>query len=40
MLWRRANEVDVVMNLGYLRDRNYEDLCDELIEPANGEKPN
>ena len=27
-----ANEVDVVMNLGYLRDRNYEDLCDELIE--------
>lgn len=27
-----ANEVDVVMNLGYLRDKNYEDLCDELIE--------
>lgn len=27
-----ANEVDVVMNLGYLRDGNYEDLCDELIE--------
>lgn len=27
-----ANEVDVVMNLGYFRDRNYEDLCDELIE--------
>jgi len=27
-----ANEVDVVMNLGYLRDENYEDLCDELIE--------
>lgn len=27
-----ANEVDVVMNLGYLLDRNYEDLCDELIE--------
>ena len=24
--------VDVVMNLGYLRDRNYEDLCDDLIE--------
>ena len=27
-----ANEDDVVMNLGYLRDKNYEDLCDELIE--------
>ena len=27
-----ANEVDVVMNLGYLRDKSYEDLCDELIE--------
>lgn len=27
-----ANEVDVVMNLGYFRDENYEDLCDELIE--------
>lgn len=27
-----ANEVDVVMNLGYLRDENYEELCDELIE--------
>lgn len=27
-----ANEVDVVMNLGYLRDKNYEDLYDELIE--------
>lgn len=27
-----ANEVNVVMNLGYLRDKNYEDLCDELIE--------
>lgn len=27
-----ANEVDVVMNLGYLRDGNYEDLADELIE--------
>lgn len=24
-----ANEVDVVMNLGYLRDKNYEELCDE-----------
>ena len=27
-----ANEVDVVMNLGYYRDHNYEDLSDELIE--------
>ena len=27
-----ANEVDVVMNLGYLRDGNYEELCDELVE--------
>lgn len=27
-----ANEVDVVMNLGFFRDENYEDLCDELIE--------
>lgn len=27
-----ANEVDVVMNLGYFRDGNYEELCDELIE--------
>lgn len=27
-----ANEVDVVMNLGYFRDKNYEYLCDELIE--------
>lgn len=27
-----ANEVDVVMNLGYFFDDNYEDLCDELIE--------
>lgn len=27
-----ANEVDVVMNLGYFLDGNYEDLCDELIE--------
>lgn len=27
-----ANEVDVVMNLGYFRDHNYEELCDELIE--------
>ena len=27
-----ANEVDVVMNLGMLRDGNYEELCDELIE--------
>ena len=27
-----ANEVDVVMNLGFLRDGNYEELTDELIE--------
>ncbi|MCH5233882.1 MAG: deoxyribose-phosphate aldolase [Muribaculaceae bacterium] len=27
-----ANEVDVVLNLGMLRDKNYEELCDELIE--------
>ncbi len=27
-----ANEVDVVMNLGYYLDGNYEDLCDEIIE--------
>lgn len=27
-----ANEVDIVMNLGYLRDENYEDLTDEIIE--------
>ena len=27
-----SNEVDVVMNLGYLRDGNYEELTDELIE--------
>lgn len=27
-----ANEVDVVMNLGYFFDEDYEDLCDELIE--------
>ena len=27
-----ADEVDVVMNVGYLRDGNYEELCDELIE--------
>lgn len=27
-----ATEVDVVMNLGYFYDENYEDMCDELIE--------
>lgn len=27
-----ADEVDVVMNIGMLRDENYEELCDELIE--------
>ena len=27
-----ADEVDVVLNVGMLRDGNYEELCDELIE--------
>lgn len=27
-----ADEVDVVMNIGMLKDGNYEELCDELIE--------
>lgn len=27
-----ANEVDIVLNVGMLRDENYEDLCDEIIE--------
>lgn len=27
-----ADEVDVVMNLGYFFDENYEDLCDEISE--------
>jgi len=27
-----ANEVDIVMNVGYFLDGNYEDLCDEIIE--------
>ena len=27
-----ANEVDIVMNMGYFLDDNYEDLCDEIIE--------
>ena len=27
-----ADEVDVVMNIGMLRDGNYEELCDELID--------
>ena len=27
-----ADEVDVVMNLGMLRDKNYEELTDELVE--------
>ena len=27
-----ATEIDTVMNLGFLRDGNYEELCDELIE--------
>ena len=27
-----ADEIDIVMNIGMLRDKNYEELCDELIE--------
>lgn len=27
-----ASEVDVVLNLGYFMDGNYQDMCDELIE--------
>lgn len=27
-----ANEVDIVLNLGYFFDENYEDMCDEVIE--------
>ena len=27
-----ADEIDVVMNLGYFMEENYEDLCDELDE--------
>ena len=27
-----ADEVDIVMNIGMFRDKNYEDLCDEIIE--------
>lgn len=27
-----ASEVDIVLNLGYFMDENYEDLCDEIIE--------
>ena len=33
-----ADEVDVVMNLGLLRDGNYEELCDELIEVKHAAK--
>lgn len=33
-----ADEVDVVMNLGYLRDGNYEELCDELVEMKHAAK--
>lgn len=33
-----ADEVDVVMNLGMLRDQNYEELCDELIEVKHAAK--
>ena len=27
-----ANEVDIVMSLGYYLDKNYEDMCDEIAE--------
>lgn len=27
-----ADEVDIVLNVGMLRDGNYEDLCDEIVE--------
>lgn len=27
-----ADEVDIVLNVGYFLDENYEDMCDELIE--------
>ena len=33
-----ADEVDVVMNLGMLRDGTYEELCDELIEVKHAAK--
>ena len=33
-----ADEVDVVMNLGMLRDGAYEELCDELIEVKHAAK--
>ncbi|MCH5240092.1 MAG: deoxyribose-phosphate aldolase [Muribaculaceae bacterium] len=33
-----ADEVDVVMNLGMLKDGNYEELCDELIEVKHAAK--
>lgn len=33
-----ADEVDVVLNLGMLLDRNYEELCDELIEVKHAAK--
>ena len=33
-----ADEVDVVMNLGMLRDGHYEELCDELIEVKHAAK--
>ena len=33
-----ADEVDVVMNLGMLRDGNYEEHCDELIEVKHAAK--
>lgn len=33
-----ADEVDIVMNVGYFLDENYEDLCDEIIEQKHAVK--
>ena len=33
-----ADEVDIVMNVGMLLDRNYEELCDEIIEQKHAAK--
>ena len=33
-----ADEVDIVMNLGYFFNENYEDLCDEIIEQKHAVK--
>lgn len=33
-----ADEVDIVLNVGYFLDENYEDLCDEIIEQKHAVK--